>query len=109
MASSCPSTDASQRRTFRTISSWVSPSKLKAGTRSGYRRPMAGDDDQVTAPQHMTPDEFRRHGHAVVDWLADYQQRVAGLPVLSTTAPGDTRAPLPPAPPPAPQPVGAVL
>ena len=21
---------------------------------------------------HMTPDEFRRHGHAVVDWIADY-------------------------------------
>ena len=21
---------------------------------------------------HMTPDEFRKHGHAVVDWIADY-------------------------------------
>ena len=21
---------------------------------------------------HMTPEEFRRHGHAVVDWIADY-------------------------------------
>ena len=27
---------------------------------------------------HMTPEEFRRHGHAVVDWIADYyaQHRV---------------------------------
>ena len=25
---------------------------------------------------HMTPDEFRRHGHAVIDWIADYQARV---------------------------------
>src|SRR5579871_2613886 len=30
--SSWPSTEASQRRTFRTISSWVSPSKLRWGT-----------------------------------------------------------------------------
>ena len=21
---------------------------------------------------HMTPEEFRRHGYAVVDWIADY-------------------------------------
>ncbi len=24
---------------------------------------------------HMTPDEFRRHGHAVVDWIADYYKQ----------------------------------
>lgn len=30
---------------------------------------------------HMTPDEFRRRGHELVDWLADYQERVASLPV----------------------------
>ena len=23
----------------------------------------------------MTPDEFRRHGHALVDWIADYLDR----------------------------------
>ena len=32
---------------------------------------------------HMTPDEFRRHGHAVIDWIADYQSRVESFPVLS--------------------------
>ncbi|MEW6754860.1 MAG: pyridoxal-dependent decarboxylase [Candidatus Latescibacterota bacterium] len=48
----------------------------------------------------MTPEEFRRWGHAVVDWIAGYQQRVASLPVLSSVAPGQVRAGLPPEPPP---------
>jgi aromatic-L-amino-acid/L-tryptophan decarboxylase len=48
---------------------------------------------------HMTPDEFRRWGHAVVDWIADYQKRVETLPVLSQVQPGEIRAKLPPAPP----------
>jgi len=25
---------------------------------------------------HMTPDEFRRNGHAVVDWIADYYSKI---------------------------------
>jgi len=48
---------------------------------------------------HMTPDEFRHHGRAVVDWIADYYQRVESLPVLSQVQPGDIRALLPSAPP----------
>jgi aromatic-L-amino-acid decarboxylase len=48
---------------------------------------------------HMTPDEFRRYGHAVVDWIADYQTRVESLPVMSRVKPGDIRAMLPERPP----------
>jgi aromatic-L-amino-acid decarboxylase len=48
---------------------------------------------------HMTPDEFRRYGRAVVDWIADYYERVESLPVLSQVQPGQIRATLPPAPP----------
>ncbi len=48
---------------------------------------------------HMTPDEFRRYGHAVVDWIADYQSRVESLPVLSQVKPGEIRAALPANPP----------
>ena len=48
---------------------------------------------------HMTPDEFRRHGRAVVDWVADYLERVEDLPVLAQVQPGDIRAALPPSPP----------
>ena len=48
---------------------------------------------------HMTPDEFRRHGRAVVDWIADYYERVESLPVLSQAQPGQIRATLPADPP----------
>ena len=48
---------------------------------------------------HMTPDDFRRHGKQMVDWIADYYERVETLPVLSQVKPGDIRLALPPAPP----------
>ncbi len=48
---------------------------------------------------HMTPDEFRRYGREVVDWIADYYEQVESLPVLSQVQPGEVRAALPPAPP----------
>ena len=44
---------------------------------------------------HMTAEEFRRHGRAVVDWIADYWQSVESLPVLSKVQPGEIRAALP--------------
>ena len=47
----------------------------------------------------MTPAEFRRHGHAVIDWIADYYERVESLPVLSRVAPGEVRSSLPSSPP----------
>jgi aromatic-L-amino-acid decarboxylase len=48
---------------------------------------------------HMTPDEFRRHGHAMVDWIADYYARIESFPVLSRAEPGQIRASLPADPP----------
>jgi aromatic-L-amino-acid decarboxylase len=48
---------------------------------------------------HMTPDEFRRHGRAVVDWIADYYARIESYPVLSRAKPGQIRACLPANPP----------
>lgn len=48
---------------------------------------------------HMTADEFRRHGHAVVDWIADYWSTVEQYPVVSPHPPGSAAALLPPAPP----------
>jgi len=47
----------------------------------------------------MTPDEFRRHGREVVDWIADYYERIESFPVLSQVAPGEVRAALPADPP----------
>jgi len=57
----------------------------------------------------MTPEEFRKLGHEIVDWIADYRARVGELPVMSGVAPGSIRARLPAAPPTAPEPFDAVL
>jgi aromatic-L-amino-acid/L-tryptophan decarboxylase len=51
----------------------------------------------------MTPEEFRRLGHQVVDWVADYRERVASLPVMSQVSPGAIKAQLPASPPEAPE------
>ncbi|MBP7935159.1 MAG: aspartate aminotransferase family protein [Phycisphaerae bacterium] len=47
----------------------------------------------------MTPDEFRKRGRQVVDWVADYMENVERYPVLSQVSPGEIRAQLPPSPP----------
>jgi len=48
---------------------------------------------------HMTPDEFRRYGRAVVDWIADYYEGIEAFPVLSQVRPGEVREHLPAHPP----------
>jgi len=58
---------------------------------------------------HMTPDEFRRHGHAVVDWIADYFSRIESFPVLAAVQPGQIRASLPPSAPAHGEPFNAIL
>ena len=47
----------------------------------------------------MTPEEFRRLGHRLVDWVADYRSRIESLPVMSRSQPGEIRAAFPSAPP----------
>jgi aromatic-L-amino-acid/L-tryptophan decarboxylase len=44
---------------------------------------------------HMSPEEFRRQGHAVIDWIADYHSRIESFPVLSQVQPGETRSKMP--------------
>ncbi|MHB1308438.1 MAG: pyridoxal-dependent decarboxylase [Limisphaerales bacterium] len=51
--------------------------------------------NEPTSP-HMPPEDFRRFGHQIVDWIADYWGRVESLPVLSPVKPGEVRAQLPP-------------
>ena len=58
---------------------------------------------------HMTPEQFRVHGHQVVDWIADYYERIESLPVLSQAEPGAVRAALPAEPPEQGEPFDAVL
>jgi len=57
----------------------------------------------------MTPEEFRRLGHQIVDWVADYRERAASLPVMSRVAPGEIKSQLPATPPQAPEGFDAVL
>ncbi|HEY3841222.1 MAG TPA: pyridoxal-dependent decarboxylase [Bryobacteraceae bacterium] len=44
----------------------------------------------------MSPEEFRKAGHQVVDWLADYLSDPTKYPVLSRNRPGDLIDALPP-------------
>ena len=48
---------------------------------------------------HMSPDEFRRCGRAVVDWIADYYETIETFPVLSQVKPGQISDQLPDMPP----------
>jgi aromatic-L-amino-acid/L-tryptophan decarboxylase len=48
---------------------------------------------------HMTPDQFRQYGRQLVDWIADYYERIESLPVLSKVRPGEIRQSLPAGPP----------
>jgi aromatic-L-amino-acid/L-tryptophan decarboxylase len=63
----------------------------------------------MTDSFHMTPEAFRRHGREVVDWVADYMERVSDLPIKSTVSPGDIAARLPTAAPDDPEPFDALL
>ncbi len=47
----------------------------------------------------MTTDELRRRGHELIDWIADYLDRIETFPVLSQVAPGSIRSQLPENPP----------
>jgi aromatic-L-amino-acid decarboxylase len=57
----------------------------------------------------LTPDEFRRYGHQLVDWIADYRARVGTRPVMAQVAPGDIKKQLPASPPDRPEPFDDVL
>jgi aromatic-L-amino-acid decarboxylase len=47
----------------------------------------------------MKPDEFRKHAHDLVDWMAGYMENVEKYPVKSTSLPGEIFNKLPPEPP----------
>jgi len=47
----------------------------------------------------MTPDEFRKHAHELVEWMAHYLENVENYPVKSQTKPGEILKKLPDKPP----------
>jgi aromatic-L-amino-acid/L-tryptophan decarboxylase len=57
----------------------------------------------------MSSDDFRRHGHALVDWIADYFEGVERYPVLARVKPGAIAAALPHRAPEDPEPFETVM
>ena len=60
------------------------------------------ENSQTPAAQtlgDMDTQEFRRVGHELVDWIADYFDRIEDLPVLAAIEPGDLKSQLPASPP----------
>ncbi len=51
----------------------------------------------------MDAEEFRKVGHQLIDWIADYRASIADLPVMSHAEPGSIRAQLPDTPPESPE------
>jgi len=47
----------------------------------------------------MTPDEFRKHAHELVEWMAGYMENVENLPVKSLVKPGEIFNKIPDKPP----------
>jgi aromatic-L-amino-acid/L-tryptophan decarboxylase len=58
---------------------------------------------------HMTTDEFRRHGKALIDWIANYYERIESFPVVSKAKSGEIRQSLPAHPPQRGEPFEAML
>lgn len=57
----------------------------------------------------MPLDEFRRHGHELIDWIADYLENIEDRPVTPSVEPGDIRAMIPPTAPDGPEAMGDIL
>ena len=57
----------------------------------------------------MTPEEFRKEGRRLIDWIADYRAGIAGRPVMAAVKPGEIRSSLPKSPPENPEPFDAIF
>ena len=43
----------------------------------------------------MKPDEFRKHAHELVEWMASYMENVENYPVKSPVKPGEIFSEIP--------------
>jgi aromatic-L-amino-acid decarboxylase len=57
----------------------------------------------------MNPEEFRKAGYRIIDWIADYRAGVESRPVMAQTSPGETKAKLPSSPPQQPESFDAIV
>src|SRR3954453_20479539 len=72
--------------------------------RSQFPRPI-----QSQGEKPMDSEGFRRHAHALVDWIADYMDGVEQYPVRAQVRPGEIAAALPAEPPQAGEPMERIL
>ncbi len=63
----------------------------------------------MTDGYHMTPEDFRLKGYAVIDWLADYMETVADADIMPKVAPGAIGARIPAAAPEGPEPFEHIM
>ncbi|HZG52739.1 MAG TPA: pyridoxal-dependent decarboxylase [Pyrinomonadaceae bacterium] len=68
--------------------------------REGHAPPPTGD---------MSAEEFRRHGHALIDWISDYFADIEARPVLAQVRPRELIEKLPAEPPAAGETMDAIL
>lgn len=56
-------------------------------------------DEKAHPMADMPPEEFRKWGHALVDWVAEFLSHPERYPVLSQVKPGEVRSKIPASPP----------
>jgi aromatic-L-amino-acid/L-tryptophan decarboxylase len=61
--------------------------------------PKRESNSQSPPTGDMSAAEFRRFGHELIDWIANYFEHIEELPVLAQVEPGDLTARLPASPP----------
>jgi aromatic-L-amino-acid decarboxylase len=57
----------------------------------------------------MTPDEFRKHAHELVEWMAEYMEHIEDYPVKSAVKPGEIFKKIPDTPPSEPESFSALM
>ena len=57
----------------------------------------------------MTPDDFRKHAHELVEWMAGYMENVENYPVKSSVKPGEIFSKIPDSPPSQPESFKALM
>jgi len=65
--------------------------------------------DSPALPDPLDLDEFRRNGHLLIDWIADYLGGLETRPVRESVEPGEVRAKMPGSAPESPEPFASML
>ncbi len=87
----------------------MSPESTVQSPEPDEPNPDSAPDSRLSTSYHMPFDEFRRHGHELVDWVADYLETIEDRPITSDVKPGDIRAMLPETAPEQPEPFEDVV